>query len=132
LRHIWKGIDHGVLKFPTDPLDFSNINILNRVAILIEANGAARSVGQFHLAKRSYQALSVLGVSSNGFEGALQLKPCYIGPLRVVRGDLLDLRLVSLHELLIDRVVQRGGVVERRDDSQNFVTHRSKYVFVGE
>src|SRR5215510_14985227 len=44
LRDVWKGIDHRVLKLPTDPLNLSHVDILKRVSILIEANGATRSI----------------------------------------------------------------------------------------
>ena len=64
-------MDHGVLELSTDPLHFPDIDVLDGIAIIVEANGAPRSISKLCLAQRPYQPLDTLGVSAEAFQRSL-------------------------------------------------------------
>src|SRR5207244_3051349 len=50
----------------------------------------------------------------------------------VIRWNLRVLRLVRLHEALVDGCRERRRVVQRGDDAERFVAHAAQHVLVGE
>src|SRR4029453_1519943 len=128
LRDVRKSVDHAVLEPSTDPLHLSEIDVLNRVTVLIEPNRPPRSIREFYLAQRPCEPLAILGVSTDGLGHDLELKHSHVCSLRIVRGDLLEPCLIGLGELSIPSGRQRCRVVQRRDDSYDFITHVSEDV----
>src|SRR6266545_3179289 len=132
LGHVRKGLDHGVLELAAHALDLADVDVLDRVAEVVEAHGAARRIGEVHLAKGGQELLRVLDIATCRLERGLERDARDVRPFRVIRGDLLELGLVGLGELAVGRGGEGRRVVERRDDAQDLVAHGAEHVLVGE
>src|SRR5207244_2736340 len=68
-----EGVDHRVLEAAARLLDPAHVDVLNRVAEVVEPDGAARGVGEIRAAKRPEELVGVLDVASGGLPRRLQL-----------------------------------------------------------
>src|SRR6266850_6854007 len=63
LRDVGEGVDDGVLQPAADPLHLADVDVHDRVAVVVEAHGAARDVGEADLAEGAEELVDVLDVA---------------------------------------------------------------------
>src|SRR5262249_28122637 len=61
LRHAGEGVDDGVLQLAVHTLDTTHVDVLDRVAVVVEAHGPAGCVRDVHTAQRRQELGAVLG-----------------------------------------------------------------------
>src|SRR2546427_10529291 len=81
----------------------ADVDVLDRVAEVVELHGAARGVGEVHAPERGAELLPVLDVAARGLERRPEHHARHVRPFRIVRGHLLVLALVGPRELLVGR-----------------------------
>src|SRR5882724_7654479 len=96
LRDVGEGMNHAVLELAAHALDLTHVDVLDRVAVVVEAHRPAGSVGEIHAAHGGEELLAVLDVATRGLEGCLESEAAHVAALGVVRGHLLVLGLVGL------------------------------------
>src|SRR5437867_2769882 len=132
LTHAREGVDDRILKPAADALDLADVDVLDRVAEVVELHGAARGVGEVHAPERGAELLPVLDVAARRLERRPEHHARHVRPFRIVGGHLLVLGLVGPRELLVGGAREHRRVVERRHDAQDLVAHRAQHVLVGE
>src|SRR5207249_5665360 len=85
LGDVRKGMDHRVLEAATHPLDLAHVDVLDRVAEVVEPDGTAGRVGEIGAAKRSEELVDGLDVAPGGLERRPQRDARHVRALRVVR-----------------------------------------------
>src|SRR5207247_4034502 len=68
LTHAREGVDDRVLKPAADALDLADVDVLDRVAEVVELHGAARGGGAVHAPERRADLLPVLDVAARRLE----------------------------------------------------------------
>src|SRR5436190_6055221 len=66
------GVDDRVLQTAADALDLTDVNVLDRVAVLVEPHRPPRRVGEIHAPERGDELLTVLDVAPGRLERRLQ------------------------------------------------------------
>src|SRR5690349_11558060 len=66
LAHRWIGVDDGVLELPSHLLDFSDINILRRVAVGVHLDGTSWGILDLHFSQRPHERRAILDFSADG------------------------------------------------------------------
>src|SRR6266508_206828 len=130
LRHGRVRVDDRVPELPVLLLDLADVDVLDRVAVRVELDGAAGRVRDLDVAQRLEELLPVLDVAADGLGGLGYPSRAGVGGLREVRGDLAVLLPVLGHEPLVDRVVQGGAVLEGRHPADGLVAEGRQHELV--
>src|SRR5947207_3157715 len=78
------GVDDHILETAADALDLTDVNVLDRVAVLVEPHRPPRCVGEIHAPERGDELLTVLDVAPGRLERRLQHDARDVRSLRVV------------------------------------------------
>src|SRR5215470_15872270 len=116
-----EGVDHRVLELAVLPLDLAHVDVLDRVAPVVELHRPARSVRDLHLAERGHELLAVLHGAANQLGRLVDPAAAGVAGLREIGRHFAVLLLVVGHELAVGRAVERGAVHERRHVAEGLV-----------
>src|SRR5262252_4399472 len=110
-------------------LDLLDVDVLHRVAHLVDADGTADGI-QLQRGELFDEFLGTGEVALVVLDDLVDhLRRRVIG-LRIVRGDLAVFRAVFLYEGFVLRVFQRGAVLQRGHVTDHFVAHGRQHELV--
>src|SRR4030095_13051380 len=84
LRDAGEGVDDRVLQLSFHTIHPPDVDVLDRVTVVIEAHGPAGRVRDAHAAQRGQELGAVLGVAAAGLECRAQHAARDVGALRIV------------------------------------------------
>src|SRR5713226_7628487 len=126
LRDRREGVDDRVLQLAALALHLADVDVLDRVAPLVELQRPARGVGDLDLAERGHELLALLHVAADQLRGLVDPARARVTGLREVRRHLAILLAVVRHELPVGRRVDRGAEHEGRDVAESLVAEVGK------
>src|SRR2546430_10158045 len=123
LADVLDGVDHGVLQAPVLAFDATDVDVVDRLAVLVEADRPAGRVGATDPAHGPDEPGGGLDLAAHLLESLLEEEAGRVGADRVV-GRLPAERLaVGPDEAAVRRRVEGGAVVDGRDDAERLVAH---------
>src|SRR5713226_9057555 len=122
LRDRREGVDDRVLQLAALTLHLADVDVLDRVAPLVELQRPARGVGKLDLAEPGHELLALLHVAADQLRRLVDPARARVAGLGEVRRDLAVLLAVVRHELAVGRGVEGGAVYERGDEAEGLVT----------
>src|SRR5262245_54561893 len=121
LAHVLVRLDRRVDELVALLLAAPDVEAADDVAEVIEAERAARRVGQRHRAERLDQRVAVLGLATHLLESRLRHHAVDVEAGCVDARDVAVVAHHALDEPLVARGVQVGGVGRARDDADRLV-----------
>src|SRR6185295_20381553 len=88
LRDGREGVDDGVLQLAALALHLADVDVLDRVAPLVELHRPARGVGNLDLAERGHELLALLHVAADRLRRLVDPASARVAGLREVRRHL--------------------------------------------
>jgi len=110
-------------------LDLLDVDVLHRIAHLVEGDGATQRV-ELHRLELLDELLGAGELAVVLLDDLVDHAGAGVVGLRIIRRHLAELGAVGLHEGLVLRVFQRGAVLQRGDMADHLVTHRGQHEFV--
>src|SRR5712691_3184309 len=123
LTDVLDGVDHGVLQAPVRAFDATDVDVVDRLAILVEADRPAGRVGDRDPAQGLEERVGVLDLAAHLLESLLEEEAGRVGADRVVARLRAERLAVGPDEGAVRRRVEGGAVVHGRDDAERLVAH---------
>src|SRR2546422_2149673 len=124
------GMDDGVPELAVLPLDLADVDVLDRVAVGVELDRAAGSVGDLHPAQRLQELLAVLHVAADDLGRLVDPSGAGVAGLREVRRDLPVPLAIFRDEFLVHRRVEGGAVDQGGHAADGLVTEGRQHELV--
>src|SRR5215831_13040043 len=110
-------------------LDLLDVDVLHRVAHLVDADGTANRV-QFQRGELLHELLGARELAVVLLHDLVDHLRAGVVGLRVIRRHLAEFRAILLHEGFVLWVLQRGAVLQRRDVADHFIAHGRQHELV--
>src|ERR1700704_3223721 len=110
-------------------LDLLDVDVLHRVAHLVDGDGTAQGV-QLQRGELLHERLEARKVAVVAFDDFVDHLRRRVVGLRIVRGHLAVFGAILLHERLVFRVFQGGAVLQRGHVADHFVAHGRQHELV--